>query len=241
MTETKNTSIALEKKGIGKMFDSIAQNYDFLNHFLSLGIDKYWRRECIKKIGKRGDFPIVVDLATGTGDLSIEIAKRLKPSHIYAFDLSEKMMSIAEEKIKKLHFENIIETKIGNGEEINLPEEFCHLVSIGFGIRNFQHPEKGLLECHRILKQGGKLAIVEFSTPKNRIVSSLVRMYYNHFIPFIGKVFAHNRKAYCYLPTSIYNFPNGETFCNMMREAGFKKVSYRSLTFNMVNIYYGEK
>lgn len=234
---TQNTN----RRGVENMFNNIAPSYDLLNHLLSLGIDLRWRRKASKEVLKLKKHDYIADFATGTGDFAIELARKVRPQNIVALDFSEQMLSVASRKIEKRRLKNIITLRQENCEHTSLEDCSMEAITIGFGIRNFNSPENGLKEMLRVLKPGGSVVILEFSTPQKGLLARLVKWYYFHVIPFVGMLFTGNRGAYAYLPATIFEFPNGEKFCTLMHEAGFEEVSFKSFTFNLVNLYIGNK
>lgn len=230
----------ISRSNVSNMFDSIAPTYDLMNHLLSFGVDRGWRRKTVKLIGQ-GRHQTIADFATGTGDLAIALAKKLSPKQIYGLDFSAEMLKIAKSKCEKEGVGQRVELREENCEHTTLADGEAEAVTCAFGIRNFNDAEQGLREMHRVLTRGGQVAILEFSTPRKGIVGALVRWYYMHVMPFAGKLIAGTKGAYTYLPKTILEFPDGERFCEMMRQAGFVEVGFRSLTFNMVNLYFGKK
>lgn len=230
----------ISRKKVDEMFNGIAPSYDSMNHLLSLGIDRIWRRRTVKTAGL-GEHAMIADFATGTGDLAIYMAEKLKPRHISGIDFSEGMLSVARKKIERRALQNVISLSCENCEHTSLKDASCDVVTCSFGIRNFNDPQAGLDEMMRILKSGGRAVILEFATPRKGLVASFSKWYYTNVIPFLGKVLAGNRSAYRYLPATIYEFACGETFCKMMRSAGFEEVGFKSMSFNMVNLYSGIK
>lgn len=222
------------------MFDGIAQRYDFLNHLLTLGIDIWWRKRCVAKI-KRVPNPLVVDIATGTGDLALTLYRKLKPCKIVGLDLSNEMLEIGKKKIAKQGWSDSIEMRQENCEATSLPDKYCDIVTIGFGIRNFQSPEKGLREFYRILKPHGELTILEFSQPRFKLFMFLFNLYFRYILPFVGRCVSKHPIAYTYLPQSVETFPCGTAFCQMIEEAGFEKVRHKPLTFGIATVYQGTK
>lgn len=229
-----------DKRGVTSMFDNIAHSYDFLNHLLTGGIDRYWRKQLVKRAANQPTRSIV-DVATGTGDLAIALHRAIRPEQLIGLDLSENMLAVAQKKIERHQLQHSIILQKGNGEETGLGSFSCDLITVGFGIRNFQHPEKGLAEFHRLLTRGGRLLILEFSIPTNRLFRSVYLFYFKHLLPLIGKWLSGHASAYSYLPASVLSFPCGETFADMMREAGFQNVSFSSYTFGIVTLYEGVK
>lgn len=227
-----------KKEGIRKMFDNIAPDYDKLNHILSLNIDKGWRKKAVKEIVNT-DSPLnILDVACGTGDFTIEIAQKApQGSTITGIDLSEGMMKIGREKIAAAG----VNARMVQGDCENLPYDNGEFnrISVGFGVRNFEHLERGLSEMCRVLKQGGKLVILEFSVPTNPIIRWCYKFYFLKILPAIGGWISGNRAAYEYLPASVLHFPAPDVFMGMMKDAGFKEVKYRSLTFGICMMYIG--
>lgn len=231
---------APDKRGVQEMFDGIAQRYDFLNHLLTFGIDIWWRKRCVAKI-KRGPNPIIVDIATGTGDLALALYRKLNPCKIIGLDLSMEMLEVGKQKVEKQGLSEFIEMRQENCEETSLPDNYCDIVTIGFGIRNFQSPEKGLREFFRILKPKGELTILEFSQPHSKLFKFLFDLYFRYVLPFVGRCVSKHPIAYTYLPQSVETFPCGKAFCQMIEEAGFEKVKHKPLTFGIATVYQGIK
>ena len=228
-----------KKQQVSEMFNRIALSYDFLNHFLSAGIDRHWRKIAVKML--RPSKPkIILDVATGTADFAME-AVSLNPEKIVGVDLAENMLEIGERKIRKMNLENIISLKQADSEALPFPENNFDAVTIGFGIRNFMNPQKGLEEMYRVLKPGGKIAVLEFSKPQNFLVKNVFNFYFKRFCPWIGAIVSKDKKAYQYLHDSVKSFPQGHEFVNMMETAGFKNTFQRKLTFGIASIYLGEK
>jgi demethylmenaquinone methyltransferase/2-methoxy-6-polyprenyl-1,4-benzoquinol methylase len=230
----------VNKKGVRQMFDDIAWRYDFINHFLTLGIDVWWRRKTIQLISNKEN-PIILDIATGTADLAISLAKHKHPFQVIGIDISEGMLEYGKTKIKRLELNNQIVLQQGNGEELPFSDNSFDVVTIGFGIRNFEHPAKGLSEMFRVLKSKGELVILEFSRPKNHFLCRLFDLYFCYILPYIGKIFSKHDTAYKYLPESVMQFPYGCNFLKMMQQAGFDQTIFLSLTMGIVTIYKGVK
>ena len=230
----------ISRKKVDEMFNGIAPSYDSLNHLLSVGIDRSWRRKAVRAAGQ-GSCSVIADFATGTGDLAIYMAGKLAPRRIYGLDFSEGMLAVAREKIERRGLQDVISLSRENCEHTSLGDASVDVVTCSFGIRNFNDPQAGLCEMMRILKPGSRAVILEFATPRKGPVASFAKWYYTNVIPFLGKLLAGNKSAYRYLPATIYEFACGETFCGMMRAAGFEQVSFKSLSFNMVNLYTGVK
>ena len=229
-----------DKSGVGEMFDNIAGKYDFLNHFLTLNIDKIWRKTAVKQL-KAKEKSTYLDIASGTGDLAIAIAKKKDPAHITGVDISEGMLEVGREKMKKIGLEKLVTLEYGNCEALSFEDSRFNAATIGFGIRNFQKPQKGLEEIFRVLKANGELVVLEFSRPQNGFIRWIYDIYFRYVLPLIGKMFSKHTSAYTYLPESVIQFPYGQEFADMMKNAGFKNVTYKSLTFGIAMIYRGEK
>lgn len=229
-----------KKEQVATMFNRIARTYDFLNHFLSLGIDIIWRKKAIGELRK--DQPkLILDVATGTGDFAFEALSILKPEKIIGVDISEGMLEIAGEKIRKRGLEDKIEVRLGDSEKLLFPDTTFDAVTVSFGVRNFENLEQGLRDICRVLKTGGKAVVLEFSNPKAFPVKQLYRFYSFRILPLFGRVFSKDPRAYTYLPESVAAFPDGERFLDIMRKAGFKTVKHRSLGFGICAIYTGVK
>jgi demethylmenaquinone methyltransferase / 2-methoxy-6-polyprenyl-1,4-benzoquinol methylase len=228
-----------KKYQVQKMFDAIAGKYDFLNHFLSFGIDRYWRKNLIDEIGKRPHGHIL-DIATGTGDLAIK-ASGLKPDKITGIDISENMLEIGRQKISKLKLGTLISLQSGDAENLPFPDNSFDVVMVAFGIRNFENLGKGFDEIYRVLKKDGLVAILEFSKPARFPVKQLYRFYSRFIMPFAGKSISGDAKAYSYLPESVKAFPEGEALVHIMNNHHFANAHYMPLTFRIVSLYFGNK
>lgn len=229
-----------KKEGIRKLFDNIAPDYDKLNHILSLNIDKGWRKKAVKEIADTALPLSVLDVACGTGDFTIEIAQKAAPgSKITGIDLSEGMMEIGRKKIKAAGVEATMVQ--GDCEALPYNDFSFHRISVGFGVRNFEHIDLGLKEMHRVLTPGGKLVILELSVPSNPIIRWCYKLYFLKILPTIGGWISGDRSAYEYLPASVLRFPAPDKFMEMMRQAGFSNVSHRSLTMGICRMYIGKK
>ena len=224
------------------MFDSIAGNYDRLNHILSLDIDKSWRKKAVREIVVK-DTPLkILDVASGTGDFAMAIARDSAPgSLITGTDISEGMLAIGREKVKTAGLNDRIRLEYGDCEQLEYPAGSFGRVSVAFGVRNFEHLEKGLSEMCRILKPGGKSVILELSVPGNPILKSVYKLYFLHILPLIGGLVSGDRAAYRYLPASVLKFPSPEKVCSMMRSAGFSEVRTKALTFGICRMFVGIK
>lgn len=223
-----------------RLFSRIAAKYDFLNHLLSLNIDKRWRRKLVKCAGvKPGDS--ILDVCTGTGDIAIRFAQSDGVGGIVGIDLSEEMLSIARRKTKRNGFEGKI--KLLKGDALNLPfdDGSFGIISIGFGLRNLADHKRGISEMVRVLKDGGRLAILEFSPPQGLIFGMVYRLYLNIIIPTVAGIISGSASAYRYLPTSIANFLEPEEIMKLMEAEGLKKLCSKRLTGGIAYIHRGEK
>ncbi len=221
------------------MFNQIAPKYDLLNHSLTLGLDIWWRNIAIKKL-KKYHPDIIVDMATGTGDFALAAVK-LRPEKIIGIDLAEEMLVQGRAKIKQKSLEHLIDMKKGNSEHIDLPDDSVDAITVGFGVRNFEHLEIGLSELKRILKTGGAMVILEPSYPTFFPIKQLFYFHFNVLTPLIGKLISGDAKAYSYLPNSVKAFPNGKEFVEICRRVGFNKAVYYPLTFGICSLYLLEK
>ncbi|QEC54112.1 bifunctional demethylmenaquinone methyltransferase/2-methoxy-6-polyprenyl-1,4-benzoquinol methylase UbiE [Anseongella ginsenosidimutans] len=228
-----------KKEQVAQMFNNIAGKYDFLNHFLSAGIDRSWRRKAIdelKEIHPRR----ILDVATGTGDLAFE-ALRLKPGKITGVDISEGMLAIAREKALKRGVEQIVQLRKADSEKLPFSDNSFDAVTVGFGVRNFENLENGLADMYRVLRPGGKLVVLEFSKPRAFPVKQLYSFYSFKILPFFGRLFSRDKKAYSYLPESVAAFPDGKDFALLMEKGGFRETKVRHLTLGICAIYTGKK
>ena len=222
------------------MFDNIAPDYDKLNHIMSLNIDKGWRRKAVREIVDTDNPLAVLDVACGTGDFTIEIARKVaKGSRIIGIDLSEGMMKVGREKIAAARVDATLE--YGDCEALTYPGSSFDRVSVGFGVRNFEHLEIGLKEMYRVLKPGGKLVILELSVPSNPVIRWCYKLYFLKILPAIGGWVSGNRGAYKYLPASVLHFPAPDKFIPMLKEAGFGDVRHKAFTLGICRMYVGIK
>lgn len=228
-----------KKEQVAGMFDRIAGRYDFLNHLLSMGIDKGWRKKAINTL--RSIQPKkILDVATGTGDLAIA-ALSLQPDAITGVDISEGMMEIGRKKLKDKGLDSKIALQFGDSEALPFETGSYDAITCAYGVRNFEHLEKGLQEMNRVLRTGGRVAILEFSRPKNFPVKQLYHFYFRYILPTLGKTVSKDATAYTYLPESVAAFPEGDRFCSILETCGFKDVKARPLTFGITTLYTGEK
>ena len=229
-----------KKQQVAAMFDDIEFKYDFLNRFLSAGIDVKWRKKAIKQLSALAPKKIL-DVATGTADVAIMASGILKPEKIVGIDISEGMLEVGRKKIEKAGLQHIIELLNGDSETINFEDGSFDAVTVAFGVRNFQHLEKGLSEIYRVLKPGGKLVVLEFSKPKMPGVKWMYNLYMKIVCPNVGKLFSKNRNAYKYLDESIQKFPEGNNFTNILDNLGYKNSYCKTLSLGICSIYCGTK
>lgn len=225
-----------KKEQIAEMFDHIAHRYDFLNHFLSLGIDKSWRRKALKILENHPPKKML-DIATGTGDLAILAARMLHPEQIIGIDISQGMLELGKKKVQKEGFSDVIELQVGDSESLSFDNDEFDAVTSAFGVRNFENLEKGLSEMFRVLRPGGKAVILEFSKPTVFPFKQFFNLYFRYITPFIGKWVAHNREAYSYLPESVRAFPQGQAMIDILKQTGFQQATCQPLTIGICTIY----
>lgn len=222
------------------MFDDIAFQYDFLNRFLSAGIDIQWRKKAIKQLRDINPKK-VLDVATGTADMAILASSILQPERITGIDISSKMLELGRKKIEKQQLGSIIELVQGDSETINFADNSFDAVMVAFGVRNFQQLEKGLAEIKRVLRPGGKLVVLEFSKPKAPVMKQLYSVYMSAVAPTVGRIFSKNRNAYKYLDESIKKFPEGKNFTTILDNLGYANTYCKPLSLGICSIYCGEK
>jgi demethylmenaquinone methyltransferase/2-methoxy-6-polyprenyl-1,4-benzoquinol methylase len=229
-----------KKEMVESMFDSIAWRYDFLNHFLSFGFDRIWRRKAIRTIAKSHRPSYILDVATGTGDLALASLK-LNPLKVTGIDISENMLEKGRKKIVKKGLSEKIELLSGDSEKISFEDNHFDVAMVAFGVRNFNDPLKGLTEMKRVIRSDGLVMILEFSRPQTFPFSKVYSFYFHIILPFFGRLFSHDRNAYRYLPESVMAFPDNEKFVDLMNEAGFTDVRQKRLTGGVASIYTGIK
>jgi demethylmenaquinone methyltransferase / 2-methoxy-6-polyprenyl-1,4-benzoquinol methylase len=230
---------ASKKEQVARMFDNISHRYDFLNHFLSLGIDKRWRRKAIRLLAPNNP-KLILDVATGTGDFALQ-ALALKPEQIIGVDISAGMLDMGRQKIQRKGVTHIIDLIQADSENLPFPENKFDAVTVAFGVRNFENLEKGLREIGRIMKPGAMLVVLEFSRPVRFPFKQLYNFYFKVILPKLGQWISRDKAAYTYLPESVEAFPDGENFTNILKETGFKNVSCKPLTFGISSIYTAQK
>ncbi|WP_420385680.1 bifunctional demethylmenaquinone methyltransferase/2-methoxy-6-polyprenyl-1,4-benzoquinol methylase UbiE [Roseivirga sp.] len=228
-----------KKEQVAEMFNNISKRYDFLNHFLSLGIDILWRKKAIRLL-KKDQPKQILDVATGTGDFALE-ALALNPDRVVGVDISSGMLEIGREKMKKKGVDHIIDMQMGDSEKLLFDDNTFDAAIVAFGVRNFENLQQGLSDMCRVLKEGGKIVVIEFSRPKRFPMKQLYNFYFKSILPIIGKLISKDQSAYTYLPESVEAFPDGQDFLNILTEVGFKNVECRPLTFGISSIYIGQK
>ena len=228
-----------KKSFIVRLFDDIAPTYDKLNHILSLNIDKSWRSKSVKQVLK-GKHDVVLDIACGTGDFSIELAQK-GVDKVIGVDISEGMMKIGMEKVKALGLEDKISMHVDDSESLSLEDNSIDAVTVAFGVRNFEHLQIGLNEMNRVIRPGGTVNVLELSIPSNPVLLWCYKLYFMHVLPFFGGLVSGNKEAYKYLPTSVMNFPKPNVFMSMLETAGFKEVKQRAFTFGLCRLFTGVK
>ncbi|WP_068247830.1 bifunctional demethylmenaquinone methyltransferase/2-methoxy-6-polyprenyl-1,4-benzoquinol methylase UbiE [Hydrotalea flava] len=229
-----------KKEQVAEMFNSIAGKYDFLNRFLSGGIDIIWRKKAIQQL-KTLQPKIILDVATGTADVALMTYARLHPEKIIGIDISEGMLDLGRQKIEKLGLSQKIILQKGDSENIEFDNNSFDAITVSFGVRNFENLLKGLQEMHRVLKPGGKLVILEFSKPRFKPFQIIYNFYLSTLAPRFAQLFSKNKKAYQYLNNSVQAFPEGKLFLTIMHEAGFTQTYLKPLSLGICTIYCGSK
>lgn len=230
-----------KKAQVGRMFDGIAPYYDFLNRLLSLGIDRIWRKRAIAQLNP-ADHRRILDVATGTADVAIQTARQVPTvEHITGMDLSEAMLEIGRQKIKRQSLHDRIVLEQGDSENLPYPDNSYDAVTVAFGVRNFEHLERGLAEMFRVLQPGGKLVVLEFSRPTAFPFKQLFNFYFANILPLIGRLQSKDPRAYRYLYESVQAFPDGQQFADILKQTGFNTTQWIPLTLGVCTIYTGEK
>jgi demethylmenaquinone methyltransferase/2-methoxy-6-polyprenyl-1,4-benzoquinol methylase len=229
-----------KKQQVADMFNRIAFRYDFMNRFLSGGIDLSWRKKAIKEL-KEIEPQMILDVATGTADVAIMMSKYLHPKKIIGIDISEGMLDLGRDKIANHKLNGVIELQAGDSEAINFPDSTFDAVTVAFGVRNFGNLEKGLEEMLRVLKPGGKLVVLEFSKPRQFFFKRIYSLYMKTAAAGIGKFVAKNREAYEYLNESVNAFPERENFLDILEKSGYRNTYLKTLSLGICTIYCGRK
>jgi demethylmenaquinone methyltransferase/2-methoxy-6-polyprenyl-1,4-benzoquinol methylase len=228
-----------KKEQVEDMFNSIAHKYDFLNRFLSMGIDKGWRRKAISYL-KPIQPKLILDVATGTGDLALE-AMKLNPDKVIGLDIAEQMLVFGREKIAAKGLTNKIEMIKGDSENLPFADNNFDAITVAFGVRNFQDLAKGLKEMNRVLKPGGRLVVLEFSKPAGFPYKQVYNFYFTYILPLMGNMVSNSKNAYTYLPESVKHFPEGNEFASFLKAAGYKDIIVKPLTFGTCSLYIADK
>lgn len=237
VTPYKNTDP--KKEQVAQMFDNIAKRYDRINTILSFGTHKSWRKKCVDLLKARQP-KIILDVATGTGDFAIACAK-LSPEKIIGIDISEGMMQLGRGKIKTDRLDKLITLEYGNAETLDFPDNTFDAIVVGFGVRNFENLEKGLLNLQRILKPNGQIVILETSFPENKFFKGIYNVGFSILTPLIGKMFSKDKKAYDYLTNSVKAFPHNQDFVNILNKLSYRNTYFKGLGIGSAAIYYAEK
>jgi demethylmenaquinone methyltransferase/2-methoxy-6-polyprenyl-1,4-benzoquinol methylase len=228
-----------KKEQVADMFNNISPKYDFLNHVLSMGIDVLWRRNAIKML--KNDQPkYILDVATGTGDFAIE-ALKLHPKKVTGVDISEGMLEFGRVKLKKRNLDSVIELEYGDSEKLPFKDNKFDAIIVAFGVRNFETLKTGLAEMYRVLRKGGKVVILEFSSPRKFPFKNIYNFYFKAILPKIGRLISKDSSAYTYLPESVQAFPDGEEFIGILKDVGYTNTLCKTQTFGISTIYVGQK
>lgn len=222
------------------MFDSIAPAYDFMNRAMTMGIDKWWRRVAVSTVRDAGARNIL-DVATGTGDLAIKMARRIKDCHITGVDLSTGMLDVGRDKVKAAGLDDRIDFKVADCLSLPFPDGSFDCVTVAYGVRNFDRLIEGYREMLRVLKPGGLLCVLELSTPRGWLTGGMYKIYTRYVIPAVGRLVSKDVRAYSYLPESIAAVAQGDGMVGLMEKAGFVKAGYRRMTFGVCTMYTGRK
>lgn len=239
VTPYQNTQVT-KKEQVADMFNNISKTYDFLNHFMSLGIDIIWRKIAINEL-KASKPKRILDVATGTGDFAFEALSILKPEKIVGVDISAGMLEVAKQKINKRKLSDKFEVRLGDSEKLPFNDNEFEAITVAYGVRNFENLETGLADMLRVLIPGGKVVVLEFSKPRVFPVKQLYNFYFHYITPGIGKLFSKDSRAYSYLPESVAAFPDGKDFVALMNKVGYKQTKNRPLAFGICSIYTGVK
>lgn len=230
-----------KKEQVAEMFDNIAHSYDRLNHILSFGIDILWRKKAIRMVKKRNPQRLL-DVATGTGDFALEAIRMGVNAHeIIGVDISNGMLDVGREKIKKKELTGRVELRYGDSENLPFSNDHFDVATAAFGVRNFENLSKGLIEMLRVIRPGGAVYILEFSKPTTFPVKQAYWFYFRAILPIVGKLISRDRRAYEYLPESVEAFPQGTAFLDIMEDCGYVNVSRKALSGGIASIYIGEK
>lgn len=228
-----------KKNQVEEMFDKISPRYDFLNHLLSLNIDKVWRKKAIKKLSLYNP-QLILDIATGTGDFAVEASKR-STAKIVGVDISEGMLKVGQKKIRDKGLTDRVELLKADSENLPFEGSKFDAAIVGFGVRNFENLTVGLAEIFRVLKPGGTFIVLEFSKPKKTPFKQLYNFYFSNVLPLMGRLISKDNRAYNYLPESVGEFPDGRDFIEILKKVGFVNCSWHPQTFGIATIYEVQK
>ena len=234
MIKPQQNSSKSKKKQVANMFDNIAKSYDFLNHTLSFGMDFYWRKKAIEKLTNKPK--MILDVACGTADFAIA-ASKLEKAQITAIDISKKMLEIGRKKVEQKGLEKQIKLQLADSENLPFESDSFDAITAGFGVRNFENLELGLLEMKRVLDENGIVVILEPSKPKVFPIKQIYSIYFHHILPFFGQLISKDKRAYNYLPESVDAFPENEKFIEILKKVGFSKAQCIPLTFGIISLY----
>lgn len=229
-----------KKEQVADMFNNISKTYDLLNRVMTMGIDTIWRKKAIRSL-KPLHPQLMLDVATGTGDFAIESIRILNPKKIIGVDISQGMLEVAQEKIKKKGLQHQFEVQLGDSEKLQFEDNTFDAVTVAFGVRNFENLEQGLADIYRVLKPGGRAVVLELSNPTAFPVKQLYHFYFHKLTPALGKLISKDSSAYSYLPESVAKFPDGERFAQITSKVGFKETKVRPQTFGFCTIYEATK
>lgn len=224
-----------KREQVEQMFDSIAPKYDFLNRFLSMGIDQIWRKKAITSL-KEVSPKQILDVATGTADLAIA-ALSLNPDHVTGIDISNQMLQVGRDKIATKNLKDKITLLQGDSALLPFDDNKFDAITVAFGVRNFEHLQLGINQMYRVTRKGGKLAVLEFSKPKSFPFKQLYNFYFRYILPGWGGLISKSKTAYTYLPESVAHFPEGEQFASYLKQAGYTQISIKPLTFGICTLY----
>ncbi len=232
--------VGSKKEQVTNMFDNIAPKYDLLNRVLTLGIDTIWRKKAISQLNSK-EHQTILDVATGTADIAVEINRQLTPKEIIGMDISQEMINYGNKKISKQKLDKVISLEVGDSENMRYQDNYFDAVTVAFGVRNFGNLEKGLSEMHRVIRNGGKAVILEFSKPRIFPFKQLYNFYFQYILPFIGRKTSKDQRAYEYLYESVQAFPDYDNFGQILEKVGFRSVQWKSLSLGICTIYTGIK
>ena len=230
-----------EKQHIGSLFDRIARRYDLLNHLLSFNIDRRWRRRAVARLEALPPEGRLLDVATGTADLALEIVRQKKAAQGLGIDLSGEMTAIGREKIRKAGLQEAIVLQQGNALELPFPSDSFEAVTCAYGVRNFSDLDQGLREMQRVLRPGGQMLVLEFSYPDNRLVAWAYDLYFSHIMPLVGRLVSRDRSAYTYLNKSVKQFVWGKDLTDRLQQAGFRDPAFKTLSYGITTVYSARK